>query len=406
MAKKTEDKKENLGDTESLSALFKAVNDSGGRINFAAKNPTKASASGYFAATHNGLNPLGESWYAALIAANTATKSLDWLSSIPAALNFSATGLPVEDQLKVTEKKLENQSQITALEQEQYRKIRELQAKNDFSESELKRVNAELAEINKNISSMKEVANILPRVHYLAGEIIVKGGELMQHFTNNNKTDAVVVSIDIRRSTELMLKAKSHEEYSEFITELTKKLATIITANFGVFDKFTGDGVLAFFPSFYSGPDSIVHAIRVSQLCHQAFQEHYEQYRSFFNVFLTDIGLGIGIDYGSVSIVNSDMELTVVGIPVVYACRFSGTAAGTTVLNGNAFDYLTLRHPRLFKHKLVAIDLKHEGPASVFMVELTEEVFDRSKLPTWLNASPLENTENKEAVQEGNEIKE
>ena len=37
--------------------------------------------------------------------------------------------------------------------------------------------------------------------------------------------DAVVLSMDIRRSTDLMLKAKKPEAYAEFITSLTSLLS-------------------------------------------------------------------------------------------------------------------------------------------------------------------------------------
>jgi adenylate cyclase len=110
-------------------------------------------------------------------------------------------------------------------------------------------------------------------------------------------------------------------------------------------------------------------------------------------VFLNNVGLGVGIDFGSIAVVNHGTEVTVVGVPVVYACRLSSTAGGTTVLNGNAFDYLMSRHSKLFKHQTVPLDLKHEGPATVFVVELMEEVFDRAKLPDWAKIESVESRE-------------
>ena len=41
-------------------------------------------------------------------------------------------------------------------------------------------------------------------------------------------------------------------------------LGTTITDSYGVFDKFTGDGILAFFPEFFSGPDAGFLAIRAA----------------------------------------------------------------------------------------------------------------------------------------------
>jgi hypothetical protein len=70
-----------------------------------------------------------------------------------------------------------------------------------------------------------------------------------------------VLSVDIRRSTELMLKARTAEKFAEFITGLSIELTTIVLNSFGVFDKLTGDGILAFFPDFFSGPDAAYRVV-------------------------------------------------------------------------------------------------------------------------------------------------
>ena len=137
-----------------------------------------------------------------------------------------------------------------------------------------------------------------------------------------------------------MLKARKPELFSEFVTELTTALSNVVINNFGVFDKFTGDGILAFFPKFYSGESAILRAVKAAQECHEVFTNHYFNCRKNFNVFIKDVGLGIGMDYGEVSLVNSRNELTVVGIPVVYACRMSSALAGDTLLNQPALEEL------------------------------------------------------------------
>jgi class 3 adenylate cyclase len=54
-------------------------------------------------------------------------------------------------------------------------------------------------------------------------------------------------------------------------------------------------------------------------------------------------GLGIGIDFGEVSVVDVNGELTVVGSPVVYACRLAAAPAGVTLLNEQAYQELSRR---------------------------------------------------------------
>jgi class 3 adenylate cyclase len=64
---------------------------------------------------------------------------------------------------------------------------------------------------------------------------------------DQEKCFAFVVSIDIRKSTDLMLKATEPKHFASFITKLCGRLCDAVLGNNGVFDKFTGDGILAFF---------------------------------------------------------------------------------------------------------------------------------------------------------------
>jgi len=57
-----------------------------------------------------------------------------------------------------------------------------------------------------------------------------------------------------------MLKARSPALFAGFMTQLCAALEVTIKEEYGVFDKFTGDGVLAFFPEFFSGKDAGYHA--------------------------------------------------------------------------------------------------------------------------------------------------
>jgi class 3 adenylate cyclase len=96
------------------------------------------------------------------------------------------------------------------------------------------------------------LAFLLERVRPEAQRALLESEELRARFLQPSECDVFVMSIDIRRSTDLMLKARSAERFAEFITRLCHQLMDIIKDNYGVVDKFTGDGVLAFFPSFFS----------------------------------------------------------------------------------------------------------------------------------------------------------
>lgn len=240
----------------------------------------------------------------------------------------------------------------------------------------------EFERLSAELTAKEKTNHILSRITEEGRKKVLDSQEFQGLFRNSNKCDAVVVSIDIRRSTELMLKARTPELFSKFITELSFKLSQVIMSNYGIFDKFTGDGILAFFPKFYSGEEAIIRAIKASNECHQLFKEHYNNSKNCFNVFLKDIGLGIGIDFGNVTLVNSQSELTVVGIPVVYACRFSGTKAGETLINQPAKEEIMKLCPTMASFVESEISIKNEGIGVGYNVSLNEEAFKIPK-PNW-----------------------
>ena len=146
----------------------------------------------------------------------------------------------------------------------------------------------------------RDLRHLLDRVCEPAQTVLLGQGPLLDRFESTSLEDAFVMSIDIRRSTELMLKAREPQLFADFITELCIQLGGIIVDNLGVFDKFTGDGILAFFPMFFSGEDAGYLAVKAAEECHAAFTHHYAANRKCFTTILKDTGLGIGIDYGKV----------------------------------------------------------------------------------------------------------
>lgn len=257
----------------------------------------------------------------------------------------------------------------------------------DLEDTEIDRDNLvnkidEIEKINTELIAKQQTNHILTRISEEGRKKLLESEPFHKLFKNSSKYDTVVVSIDIRRSTELMLKARTPELFSQFITELSFKLSQIIIANYGIFDKFTGDGIMAFFPKFYSGNEAIIRALKASRECHSIFKDHYNKSRECFNVFIKDVGLGIGIDYGNVTLVNTQSELTVVGIPVVYACRFSGANAGETILNQPAKEEIMRLCPTTTTFNEAEINIKNEGVALGYHVSLNDAAFD-VPIPDW-----------------------
>lgn len=257
------------------------------------------------------------------------------------------------------------------------------------AKDEAKEKNAAIVKLKKlkeELEAKEKVSHVISRVCAEARNEILTKKDFQEKFQNNTNCDCVVVSIDIRSSTELMLRARTPELFSQFITKLSDSLAEIILSNYGVFDKFTGDGILAFFPKFFSGETAILRAIKAAEECHLAFKTHYDKCRGHFNVFIRNTGLGIGIDYGSVMLVNNVRELTVVGVPVVYACRMSNAKAGDTLLNQPAKEELEKYFHDDMKFIETEINIKHEGEALAYKVEVFKDLSQIPK-PDWVNQS-------------------
>lgn len=241
----------------------------------------------------------------------------------------------------------------------------------------------ELQKTYSDLMKKQQLGFMLNCVNQDGQRALLESEEFRQLFLEKRELPAIVMSVDIRRSTELMLKARTPESFASFITELCAGLMSIIKDRYGVIDKFTGDGVLAFFPDFYSGPDAAYYAVSAAQDCHSAFRREYEENRSSFKSILTDVGLGIGIDFGMVQLVQVAGGLTVVGEPVVYACRLSGAPAGSTLLNQPAFEELTARFSGSCYITETSLEIKHEGRMLAYEVKLNNTVA-KPKIPDWV----------------------
>lgn len=229
----------------------------------------------------------------------------------------------------------------------------------------------ELEKNNKKILEDIKLIHITSRIHNLASKKLLEDTNFRENFSSNNEFEGSVISIDIRRSTDLMLESRSPAEYSEFIFELTKQLKECIIRNYGIFDKFTGDGILAFFPKFYSGEQSILFALRAAKEVHIIFESIYKEHRRSFNLVLTDVGLGVGIDFGKVNIYQTNSELSIVGKPVVYACRFSSTHAFSTLNNTGVIIELEKIIPtEFFVSNERIIQVKNKGNCLGFDIEI------------------------------------
>lgn len=260
------------------------------------------------------------------------------------------------------------------------REIAEMRQRVSEATSALHEARAKGSKSNEKIASLEamvaqlrlkeDLGFLLTRVNAPAQEKLGSDEELRSVFAENRECNAFVMSVDIRRSTELMLKARAPSMFADFISALTKELHACVVDNNGVFDKFTGDGILAFFPEGFSGDDFGYSVVKAADECHRAFDRIYRSSRSSFSSVLKGIGLGIGIDFGTVRLLRVAEGLTVVGIPVVYACRLSGSEPGQTLLNQPAFEVIASRHGQNLIMEETSLNIKHEGEVLAYAVKL------------------------------------
>ncbi|HVZ16346.1 MAG TPA: adenylate/guanylate cyclase domain-containing protein [Terriglobales bacterium] len=247
-----------------------------------------------------------------------------------------------------------------------------------------------IAALQKQFDELREkerVSFLLSRVNPEAQTKLLTSPEFQKKFLDGSECETFVMSVDIRRSTELMLKAKNPQEFARFITTVCRDLETVIMESYGVVDKFTGDGVLAFFPDFFSGQDAGFYAALAAQQCHRAFAKRYKEMRSSFTTVLADAGLGIGIDFGKTHLFQLAGGLTVVGAPVVYACRMSAARAGTTLLNQQGFEQLSAKFSEYCFFEETELEVKHEGRTIAYEVRLNGKSFV-PRAPDWLERRP------------------
>jgi len=320
----------------------------------------------------------------------------------PATFGAALLGYSARYAERIAPEQTALQQEILDLRSKLERKAQEAATAVTSAEEQKSRLD-ELQSAYAELIQKQDLSYLLDRVGEPARTALLAGNSLRSFFETRQPCDAFVMSIDVRRSTELMLKAREPRLFADFTTSLCATLSQIILDNFGVFDKFTGDGILAFFPGFFSGADAGYRAVKAADECHAAFNEHYRRSRHCFVSVLRDTGLGVGIDYGNAQIVRIRGDLTVVGTPVVYACRMGGASAGQTLLNQPAYEEIFEKFSAYCNFTETEINFKHEGTTLAYQVALNGKPY-RPREPSWLAANPAEG--NRQPTEDVKETKE
>jgi class 3 adenylate cyclase len=170
--------------------------------------------------------------------------------------------------------------------------------------------------------------------------------DLLDAIIDTTPLQMFVMAADIRESTLLMKEAVRFEQFARIMDKFVSAVRSGIGTPGGWFDKFTGDGFLAYWVvqtasreeyqrRFVEAAGNLAHtASELIQLFHRRVLEDFR--RNSRN--LSDgVGLAIGLDAGPGFLVEIAGELTVVGPPVVGAVRMVTAASSPQEIVANVF---------------------------------------------------------------------
>lgn len=169
--------------------------------------------------------------------------------------------------------------------------------------------------------------------------------ELLDAIVDTAPLQTFVMAADIRESTMLMKEAVRFELFAKTMDKFVSAVRRGIGTPGGWFDKFTGDGFLAYWV-VQQGADDAEYQRRFVEAAGNLAHTANELIRLFGYRVLEDfrrnsrnlsdgVGLSIGLDAGPGFLVEIAGELTVVGPPVVGAVRMvtAATEPGEIVSN-------------------------------------------------------------------------
>lgn len=154
------------------------------------------------------------------------------------------------------------------------------------------------------------------------------------------------VSIDLRKSTTLMEQVENRVIFARWLESLSEICRVIVHDHGGIFDKFTGDGVLAHFATDSVSDDAANAADEINKIIYDAFvcgcelvravSVHLEALRPYLRIDIGAAGPTVGIAFDDASwALDRDGRPVVVGRGVVNACRLGSGPVNSVILANN-----------------------------------------------------------------------
>jgi class 3 adenylate cyclase len=170
--------------------------------------------------------------------------------------------------------------------------------------------------------------------------------DLLDAVIDGEPIQMFVMAADIRESTMLMKEAIRFERFALVMDKFVSAVRRGIQGSGGWFDKFTGDGFLAYWIMQSGAPDDVERDFvqTAGNLVHTAHSlvelfhaRVLEDFRANSRNLSAGVGLSIGLDAGPGYVVKIADELTIVGPPVVGAVRMVTAASSPREIVGNVY---------------------------------------------------------------------
>ncbi len=162
-----------------------------------------------------------------------------------------------------------------------------------------------------------------------------------------SRSRTIVVVGDIRKSQDLMTYSLSADYFRDRMIEFSQQSRTLIKKNFGIFDKFTGDGFLAYFNDYVcnqAGQDFIACFLDFAREIMEFSSDHFSRWtKSIRKLPIGSSGLTLGADIGQIEYKEIEGHLLAIGDTIVWANRMCSAGKSNEVVLNNIL-YNLVRH--------------------------------------------------------------
>lgn len=186
--------------------------------------------------------------------------------------------------------------------------------------------------------------NVLKWAAQLPDEVISKVDDA--YIEKMSDCDTLVLVGDIRRSQDLMTYGTDANTYRDNIIEFMNKTRQILKQNCGLYDRFTGDGFIAYFSEYMCDQEGKDYYEMMLKSCREILEfskPFFEKWTSLLRrIPETEIGLCIGVDSGKVSFKDLNNQLFAIGDACVWATRMNSAGEnGDVILNNIPYQVLS-----------------------------------------------------------------